>query len=311
MARFSSVIPAASKINTERSAPGMSVIPPFECANLKSMNNNNQLLQTNLMMTWRHLLHAGHPLPSFDEVQFRVHSQNGEDGILLYLFTLLGTTNKKVLEICAGDGQCCNAANLIINHGWEGFLLDGDEDNVKSGKAFFRECPDTRAWPPKFRCEWITRENINEIVQGFNLSGEIDLLSLDIDGNDYWILDALDVVQPRVIIAEYQQGWGPHTAVTQRYQADFDSVKYRRENAGKAYSGASLAALTQLAQRKGLRLVGCERKCFNAIFVRNGLGDDILPAIAPADCFDHVMARYNMAWLPEKVDVDSPFWEYV
>ena len=56
---------------------------------------------------------------------------------------------------------------------------------------------------------------------------------------------------------------------------------------------------------RAVRLVGCERKCFNAIFVRDGLGEDIIPAVSPATCFDHVMARYNVAWLPERVDVND------
>jgi hypothetical protein len=274
-------------------------------------NNNTQLQQAQLIATWKTMLYQGNPLLKLDEVHFRVHSQNGEDGILLYLFSLIGTTNKKVLEVCAGDGQTCNSANLIINHGWEGFLFDGNEQKVKAGIDFFKSCRDTKSWPPKFNQAWITRDNINDLVASRNLSGEIDLLSLDIDGNDYWIFEALEAVQPRVVIAEYQQGWGPDIAVTQRYQEDFDLKSYRLENPGPAYIGPSLRALVNLANRKGLRLIGCERKCFNAVFMRKGIAEEIFPEIDPAACFDHVMARYNTACLPERIDTEDPFWEYL
>lgn len=272
---------------------------------------NTQIQQVQLMMTWKSFLHHGHPLPTLDQVHFRVHSQNGEDGILLYIFSLIGTTNKKVLEVCAGNGKECNSANLIINHGWEGFLFDGDEANVQSGIEFYKLCEDTKFWPPTFRQAWITRDNINDLVSSCNLSGEIDLLSLDIDGNDYWIFEALDVVQPRVIIAEYQQVWGPDVAVTQRYEEDYSWERHKRENPGPTYSGASLRAMVNLADAKGYRLVGCERKCFNAVFIRKGLAEDILPAINPASCFGHSMARYNVAWKPESINPTNPFWVYV
>ncbi len=273
-----------------------------------SKPSNTQIEQTQLMMTWKSMLHQGQPLPKLDEVHFRVQSQNGEDGILLYVFSLIGTTNKKVVEICAGNGEQCNSANLIINHGWEGFLFDGDEANVQSGIEFYEACDDTKSWRPKFRHAWITRDNINDLISSFNLSGEIDLLSLDIDGNDYWIFEALDIVQPRVVIAEYQQVWGPDAAVTQRYDESFSQKAYQLEHPGPCFTGASLRALVNLADKKGFRLVGCERKCFNAVFIRKGLAEDIFPTIDPATCFSHVMARFNVACKPEHVNLTNPFW---
>src|SRR5260370_17108303 len=80
---------------------------------------------------------AGGALPGLDDVEFRAYSQNGEDGILWYIFSVIGTTNKKCVEICAGDGVQCNTANLIVNHGWNGLLLDGDEKNVTRDKPFY------------------------------------------------------------------------------------------------------------------------------------------------------------------------------
>ena len=68
-------------------------------------------------------------MPSFREVGFKAYSQFEEDGILLYIFSIIGVSNKKVVEICVGDGTECMAANLLINHGWEGLLFDGSEEN--------------------------------------------------------------------------------------------------------------------------------------------------------------------------------------
>ena len=76
-------------------------------------------------------------LPRFSEVGFQKYSQFEEDGILLYLFSLIGTASRKVVEVCAADGQECMAANLIVNHGWKGYLFDGDDDNVAKGREFF------------------------------------------------------------------------------------------------------------------------------------------------------------------------------
>jgi hypothetical protein len=267
-----------------------------------------QLIQTQLRMSWKIMAKLGGLLPSLDEVSFSVHSQNGEDGILLYLFTLLGTTNKKLVEICAGNGEVCNSANLIVNQGWEGLLFDGDADKVQQGVDFFKSNKSTQFWPPRFQCAWITRDNVNELVSNNNFQGEIDLLSIDLDGNDYWIWKALDVVSPRVVVAEYQAAWGPEVCITQRYQEDFDYGAYRKANPGRVFIGASLGALTLLAKQKGYRLVGCEPHCFNAFFVREELGRDIFPAVPQDRLFSHSIAKWNMARIGELVDLSDPFW---
>ncbi len=271
------------------------------------MTDNTQLNQTILKTLWRDRFERGLPTLPFDEVQFRQCSQNGEDGILLYLFTLLGTTNKKFLEICAGDGQQCNTANLVINHGWKGLMLDGKEENIKSGRAFYAKHPDTLIWPPKFVHSWITRDNINDLVMLNGMSGDIDLLSIDLDGNDYWIFEALDVVNPRIIVTEYQAAFGADSAITQRYIEDFRITDSAR--AGMPRVGASLPALAKLAKKKGYRLVGCERLCFNAFFVREDIGQDVFPEVELSTCFLHQMAQYRRHILEQNIaELDREFW---
>jgi hypothetical protein len=91
-----------------------------------------------LRLQYQDLVRRGIGLPEFQDVEFRVLSQNTEDGILHYIFSLLGTTNRHVVEICAGDGIECNAANLIVNQGWRGLLFDGDAQQVERGRASTR-----------------------------------------------------------------------------------------------------------------------------------------------------------------------------
>jgi len=229
-------------------------------------------LQILLSLEYRHL---SAPLP-FSDIQFRSYSQNGEDGILLYLFSLIGTTNRLAVEICAGNGIECNTANLIINHGWRALLFDGDPANVESGRRMYAGLADTWISPPQLAQAWVTRENVNDLVRQHGFTGAIDLLSIDLDGNDYWIWQALDAIQPRVVVVEYNGVIGPDRAVTipydPQFRLDFSRTPY--------YCGASLAALVKLGREKGYRFVGSERLQFNAFFVREDLAGDRLPEAA-------------------------------
>jgi hypothetical protein len=246
-------------------------------------------VQTLLSLTYKERLAAGAPRHAFDEVEFRCFSQNGEDGILLYLFSLLGTTNKNAVEICAGTGIECNTANLIVNHGWHGFLVDGDPENVARGHRFYAECRDTCVRAPKFVHAWVTAENVNDLVRRHGFAGDLDLVSLDIDGNDYWVWQRLDCVRPRVVVLEYHCAWGPDRAVTIPYRPDFrlDLTTH------PYYAGASLAAFVKLGRQKGYRLVGAQRHGFNAFFLRAGVGEDLFPEIDAAECLGPNCAAWD------------------
>lgn len=262
-----------------------------------SLNRPDRGLQVLLALKYRELAARG-ILCSLDDVEFKSYSQNGEDGILWYIFSLIGAKRKNCVEICAGDGQQCNTANLIINHGWTGILFDGNESNVESGREFFGCHPDTRTYPPKFVCAWITAENVNELIRVHEYAGEIDLLSLDIDGVDYWIWNAIEVVSPRVVVAEVQMIWGDQRSVTVPYDPDF-----RAEFWGPfgIYCGASLPAFVKLARKKGYRLVGCQRYGYNAFFLRNDVGEEMFPEIAPDGCFQHPFAKWASQELRPKI----------
>jgi len=227
-------------------------------------------------------------MPPLAQTGFKIYSQFEEDGLLLYIFSVIGANTRRVVEICAGDGTECNAANLIVNHGWDGLLLDGDADNVKRGNEFFRSHARTWLHPPQFVHAWITRDNVNALIREHGFSGEIDLLSLDIDGNDYWILEALDAISPRVAICEAQNAAPPEAAVVQPYDEDF-RLDPEREKSG--FHSASLAAMEKLLRLRGYRLIGASRHGFNAIFMRNDAGEKFFPAISVESALDNPYSR--------------------
>lgn len=227
---------------------------------------------------------------NFREIGFRAFSQTDEDGILLYLLALTGMPTRRSVEICSGDGIECNSANLIINHGYYGLLVDGLSENVQSAQSFYRRHPDTRIFPPVSLHAWITRGNVNEIIRNAGFQGEIDVLSLDLDGIDYWIWKEITVVNPRVVVVEYQTAWADERAVTVPYSDDFRAVWF---DGNPDYAGASLPAFAKLGAEKGYRLVGCNRYCYNAFFLRNDVGPDVFKTISPSDCFSHPFVQYR------------------
>ena len=230
---------------------------------------------------------------NFSDVGFKVNSQHDEDGILLYIFSLIGTTNKKCVEICAGDGIECNTANLIMNHSWIGLLCDGEPKNVEKAKTFYANHPRTMYWPPKIVCHWISTSNVNQIMVENDFNGEIDLLSLDIDGIDYWLWKEISCISPRVVVLEFNHLLGPDVSVTVPYADDF---KAEFTQYGSDYSGASLMAFVKLAKEKGYRLVGTNTIGTNAFFIRNDVLNDWLPEIETSSCFKHPRAQFGMEY---------------
>jgi hypothetical protein len=245
-------------------------------------DRENQIL---LALKYRELRASKHPLPSFAEVEFSRYSQNGEDGILLYVFSLIGTTNRRTVEACAGDGIECNSANLIINHGWEGLLFDGNEEAVRKGNKFYQQR--TNAWkfrrlPPQLIHAWITRDNIDDLISSHGVAGEIDLLSLDMDGVDYWIWKSIVCIMPRVVVVEYNNRWSASQSVTIPYTDNFSGEDLGVDGAG--YFGASLGAFNKLAKEKGYRLIGANSPNTNAIFLRGDVGKEFFNEVSVESC---------------------------
>jgi hypothetical protein len=247
-----------------------------------------------LMHAWRGLVSRGDPLPSLREVGFQAYSQADEDGILLYLFALCGMQSRRCVEICAGAGEQSNSANLILAHGWHGLLVEGDAYLVERGRRFFARHPASRPFPPVYARAWVTRDSVNELVESNGFGGEIDLLSLDLDGVDYWIWEALTACRPRVVVVEYQELLGPEARLTVPYSDAFDGYAQSVTRGMPNFAGASLAAYVALGRRKGYRLVGCNRLCFNAFFVRDDVAPDLLPEVPAQACFGHPKAQQSI-----------------
>jgi len=251
---------------------------------------NTQIQQRQLQFHYQTILAQYLPLPKLSDAGFRVFSHTDEDGILHYIFSLIGTTNKICLDVAFASPYGANTTNLIINNGWNGILICGSESEVASVKQFFASHPDTVDYPPKVYHQWVTTENINATVEkGLNdlhlQEKTIDLFSLDIDGVDYWIWKALDIVEPRVVVVEYHNVLG-EKSVTVPYKPDFNRFDIHPD-----YMGASLPAFVKQGKEKGYRLVGCNRYGYNAFFIKNGIGEDLLPEVSIRDCLSHPQAR--------------------
>ena len=243
--------------------------------------------QARLAALYRSNHSEGEYLPLLKDTGFKKFSQTDEDGLLLYIYSLIGTTNKIALEICAGNGIECNSANLIINHGWSAILFDGNPNLIEEGRMFYSKYRANHIIPPKFVNERITKRNINQLIENSAVTGEIDLMSLDMDGVDYWILNEIIVVQPRVVVVEYQDILGSKKALTVPYSDDFNGWAGPTTNGLPNFCGASLRAFQKLLEKRGYRLVGCNELGYNAFFIRADLVSEAIPECKIESCFIH------------------------
>jgi len=214
-----------------------------------------------------------------------VFSQFEEDGMLLFIFAVIGMDCKSFIEIGSDDGVNSNSANLYFNFGWHGLFIDANPRSVSRGRKFFQKYPHPWFYQPQFICAKVTRENINDLISKADVGGEVGLLSIDIDGNDYWIWDAITVVDPQVVIIETHNAFGMKNIVVP-YDPDY-AFPGRHE----LYHGASPIAMTKLANRKGYRLVGANDLGFNFIFLKNGIADTLIPEVEVESVLKHPSLR--------------------
>jgi hypothetical protein len=249
----------------------------------RSTSVQPQIAQKILQMQFIDMYKSGNMLENIQDAGFRVFSENDEDGILLYIFSLIGMGKKRLVDIGAGISGS-NTANLIINHGWTGLLIEGSLEQVDALKKFYGECPDTRNYQPRVIREWITRDNVERLILQNGMGDGIDLLSIDIDGIDFYVWQSITNVSPRVVVVEFQCILGPVNSLVVPYQDSFECHKSDRFG---IYNSASLAAFVKLGKEKGYRLVGVNRYGYNAFFVRDDIATNILPEVNAIDCFKH------------------------
>ncbi|MDB6174848.1 MAG: dehydrogenase [Chthoniobacteraceae bacterium] len=221
---------------------------------------------------------ASGPAADLKSQEFKVYSQWGEDGIIQFLLRQVPVKRRIFVEFGVQDFTESNTRFLLKHDNWSGLIIDGsqaDIDYVKRDSIYWR-------YNLKAVCAFINRENIDLLLRDHGLVGEIGLLSVDIDGNDYWVWEQITVVNPAIVIVEYNARFGAERAVTIPYAADFQRTKAHHSN---IYYGASLAALVALGRRKGYAFVGTNSAGNNAFFVRADLRPESLPELSAAEGF--------------------------
>lgn len=199
------------------------------------------------------------------DAEVKVYSQWGEDGILDYLCERLGLSKPRVLEIGAGNFSECNSRFLAENRNASIFAVDGRDDLVSS----IERSP--LLWKNHLFAHqtWVSPKNINEIIsKAKNSIGSIDLFSLDLDGNDYWILQEANLESVSIVVVEYNPLFGHLRAVSVPSDDMFDR---RLKHYSWLYYGASLKAFEYLLKKKGFHFIGTNRVGNNAFFVRKEL----------------------------------------
>ncbi len=198
------------------------------------------------------------------DAELSVFSQWGEDGIIQWIINKITLENKYFVEFGVENYKESNTRFLLMNNNWSGLIVDSSKsaiDEIKQDSIFWK-------YDLTALCNFITTENINEIFKEAGISGDIGLLSIDIDGNDYWVWQAITAISPRIVICEYNSVFGCTHAITIPYTSDFDRTRAHFSN---LYWGASLPALCMLAQQKGYVFISSNTAGNNAFFIRKDL----------------------------------------
>jgi hypothetical protein len=224
------------------------------------------LLLSGRMASWQ--IRSQKVIADLQEVEFRVSSQWGQDGIIDWLIERADIPPKGqiFIEFGVDNYRQSNTRFLLQNRNWRGLIMDGHPAVVAAVKS------DNLAWRYDLtaRSAFITRENINDLISDAGFGGEIGLLSIDLDGNDYWVWEALHSVHPIICICEYNAVFGDVHPICTPYAQDFSRTKAHSSN---LYFGTSIVALRSLAAKKGYRFVGTNTAGNDAFFVREDYAD--------------------------------------
>jgi len=227
-------------------------------ANLKNEITDAKILTAQLLVN--HIKTRG-IYDNIQEAEFKVFSQVGDDGIIQYLAHHLEVESHSFIEFGVENYVESNTRFLLMNNNWKGLVIDASKENIdyiKTQDIYWKH--DLTAVEA-----FVDRENINKIFSEYGFTGEVGLLSIDIDGNDYWIWEAINIVNPTVVVVEYNSVFGAANAVTIPYDPTFMRTRAHHSN---LYFGTSLKALCMLAARKGYSFIGSNSTGINAYFVR-------------------------------------------
>jgi hypothetical protein len=229
-------------------------------------DSRDALLLQGRIASW--LVRTKESIVSLQDAEFKVFSQFGEDGILDWIIerSRIPDPLHSFIEVGVELYEEANTRFLLENRNWRGLIVDGNsqlETKVRESDLAWRHIL-------KAKSAFVTRENVNQIFSDCGFSGEIGLLSIDIDGNDYWVWEAIGTVNPIIIICEYNAVLGDMHSIVIPYDPAFNRALPNYHN---LYCGASIAALQSLAKRKGYTFLGTNSAGNNAFFIR----DDYAP----------------------------------
>lgn len=198
---------------------------------------------------------------NINDFEFSVFSQWGEDGIIQFIVNTLNLKNKTFIEFGVETYHESNTRFLLMKDNWSGLIIDGSKKNIDIIKK------QSLYWKYSLKAvqSFITVDNINTTIIDNGIKGEIGILSVDIDGNDYWVTEAINCINPILLIIEYNSTFGSERKISVPYDPKFVRTSAHHSN---LYYGASLAALNHLANNKGYALIGCNSNGNNAFFVR-------------------------------------------
>ena len=220
-------------------------------------------------------------------------SQNGEDGIIRYIFSQIGFESRHFVEFGFGAHQC-NSLRLILYENFKGLMIDGSEEQCR---IFNLTCKVKDIFDVHAANAFINRDNLEHLIRSNNIPAEIDFLSIDVDGNDYWFWECLQYINPRVICIEYNSGIGSRYSWTIPYSKEFE--RFSAHPSG-FFAGASIKALESLGEKKGYRLVGCDTTGTNAFFLRDDLGNNQIPTLTASEAF-----RPHRNWIQRGISEDQ------
>ncbi|GAB4036908.1 hypothetical protein [Spirosoma jeollabukense] len=220
---------------------------------------------------------------SFKEAEFKVFSQFGDDGIIQYLVNKLNITAEKFVEFGVENYEESNTRFLLQHNNWQGLIIDGSIDHINYIKN------DPIYWLHDLTAvnSFITTANINQILSENGFNEKLGILSIDIDGNDYWVWQAITDADADIVIVEYNSTFGFERAISIPYKSDFSRLKAHYSG---LYFGASLCALCDVGNKKGYAFVGCNQAGNNAYFVKNYLLGE-LKALSPRE--GYVKAKFR------------------
>lgn len=235
------------------------------------IQNANKLYETNLFLNAKLLTNNmlnKESIKNIQDAEFKVFSQWGEDGIIQYIINNIDIKNKFFIEFGVENYIESNTRFLLCNNNWQGLIMDGSESNIEYIKN------DEIYWKYNLNavCEFITKENINSIIKANCTQTEIGLLSIDVDGVDYWIWKEIDCINPIVVVCEYNAVFGDKLKVTVPYEKSFFRTEKHYSN---LYWGASLQAFIELGKEKGYSFIGSNSAGNNAFFIKNEYYDSI------------------------------------